>query len=83
MPRQYSSNVTLYVTIQGQAESSDAAYQASQLAKERVVSYAPLLTDERITEPVIQQLQLNLGPPSWLRGSRSASSRRRSSCRRP
>jgi capsular exopolysaccharide synthesis family protein len=62
MPRQYSSNVTLYVSIQGQAESSDAAYQASQLAKERVVSYAPLLTDERLTEPVIRQLQLDLTP---------------------
>ena len=53
MPRQYSSNVTLYVTIQGQAEDWDAAYQASQLAKERVVSYAAAAHRQRITEPVI------------------------------
>ena len=57
-PRQYSSDVTLYVSLQGQAESSDEAYQASQLAKERVSSYAPLLQDERITQPVIDRLQL-------------------------
>ena len=57
-PREYSSNVTLYVSLEGRADSSDAAYQASQLAKERVVSYAPLLQDERITQPVIDRLQL-------------------------
>jgi non-specific protein-tyrosine kinase len=58
MPRQYSSDVTLYVSLQGEANGADAAYQASQLAKERVVSYAPLLKDERITQPVIDQLHL-------------------------
>ena len=57
-PRQYSSDVTLYVSLQGEAGGADAAYQASQLAKERVVSYAPLLRDERITQPVIDQLHL-------------------------
>ncbi len=57
-PREYSSDVTLYVSLEGRADSSDAAYQASQLAKERVVSYAPLLQDERITQPVIDRLQL-------------------------
>ena len=57
-PREYSSNVTLYVSLEGRADSSDAAYQASQIAKERVVSYAPLLQDERITQPVIDRLQL-------------------------
>ena len=59
-PRQYSSDVTLYVSLQGRADSSDAAYQASQIAKERVVSYAPLLQDERITQPVIDKLQLGV-----------------------
>jgi succinoglycan biosynthesis transport protein ExoP len=59
-PRQYSSDVTLYVSLKGRADSSDAAYQASQLAKERVVSYAPLLKDERITQPVIDKLQLGI-----------------------
>lgn len=59
-PRQYSSDVTLYVSLQGRAESSDAAYQASQLAKERVVSYGPLLTDERILQPVIDRLRLGV-----------------------
>ncbi len=57
-PREYSSDVTLYVSLEGRADSSDAAYQASQIAKERVVSYAPLLQDERITQPVIDRLQL-------------------------
>ena len=57
-PRQYSSDVTLYVSLQGQAKDSDEAYQASQLAKERVNSYAPLLKDQRITQPVVDRLQL-------------------------
>ena len=63
MPRQYTSDVTLYVSLQGQAGGADAAYQASQLAKERVVSYAPLLRDERITQPVIDQLHLATTAP--------------------
>ena len=40
IPRMYSANVTLYVSLQGRADSSDSAYQANQLAKDRVVSYA-------------------------------------------
>jgi capsular exopolysaccharide synthesis family protein len=59
-PREYSSDVTLYVSLQGRADSSDAAYQASQIAKERVVSYAPLLKDERITQPVVDKLHLGI-----------------------
>jgi capsular exopolysaccharide synthesis family protein len=62
LPRQYTSDVTLYVSLQGEAADSDSAYQASQLAKERVVSYAPLLKDERITQPVIDRLQLGVTP---------------------
>ena len=59
-PKEYSSDVTLYVSLQGRADSSDAAYQAGQLAKDRVVSYAPLLKDERITQPVIDKLRLGI-----------------------
>ena len=59
-PKEYSSDVTLYVSLQGRADSSDAAYQAGQLAKDRVVSYAPLLQDERITQPVIDKLRLGI-----------------------
>jgi capsular exopolysaccharide synthesis family protein len=58
IPREYSASVTLYVSLQGRADSSDAAYQASQLAKDRVVSYAPLMRDERITQAVVNQLKL-------------------------
>jgi capsular exopolysaccharide synthesis family protein len=61
-PRQYSSDVTLYVALQGRAENADAAYQAGQLAAERVVSYAPLLTDQRITQPVIDRVGLAMTP---------------------
>lgn len=59
-PRQYSSDVTLYVALQGQADTSEEAYEANELAKERVLSYAPLITDERITQPVIDQLGLGI-----------------------
>lgn len=60
LPRQYTSDVTLIVGLQGEAADSDAAYQANQLAKARVVSYAPLLTDERITQPVVDKLKLDV-----------------------
>lgn len=62
MPRVYSSDLTIYVSLQGQTDNSDAAYQASELAKQRVVSYAPLVTDARITQPVIDELQLGITP---------------------
>jgi capsular exopolysaccharide synthesis family protein len=58
VPRQYTADVTLYVALQGRADTSEEAYEANELAKERVLSYAPLLTDERITQPVIDQLGL-------------------------
>ncbi len=61
-PREYSSDVTLYVSLQGPAEDSDEAYQANELAKERVLSYEPLLTDERITQAVIDRLGLAMTP---------------------
>jgi tyrosine-protein kinase len=61
-PREYTSDVTLYIALQGQAEDSDEAYQANELAKERVLSYEPLLTDERITQAVIDRLGLAMTP---------------------
>lgn len=57
-PRAYAADVTLYVSLQGQAETSEDAYEANELAKERALSYAPLITDERITQPVIDRLAL-------------------------
>ena len=69
-PRQYSSDVTLYVSLQGRAESSDAAYQASQLAKERVVSYAPAADRRAHPQPVIDRLQLRLTTAQLASGSR-------------
>lgn len=61
-PREYSSDITLYVSLQGSAEDSDEAYQANELAKERVLSYQPLLTDERVTQAVIDRLGLPMTP---------------------
>ncbi len=58
IPREYSADVTLYVSLQGRADTSDEAFQASQLAKDRAVSYAPLMRDERITQAVVAQLHL-------------------------
>jgi succinoglycan biosynthesis transport protein ExoP len=58
IPRQYSADVTLYVSLQGRANTSDDAYQANQLAKDRATSYAPLMRDERITQAVVDQLKL-------------------------
>src|SRR5437879_4486465 len=61
-PRAYSSDVTMYVSLQGRAPSSDDAYQADRLAQARVQSYVPLVTDERVTQPVINNLGLAMTP---------------------
>jgi succinoglycan biosynthesis transport protein ExoP len=61
-PREYSSDVTLYIALQGRSDDSDEAYQANELAKERVLSYDPLMTDERITQAVIDRLGLAMTP---------------------
>jgi capsular exopolysaccharide synthesis family protein len=61
-PREYSSDVTMFVSLQGQADSPEDAYEANELAKDRALSYVPLVTDERITQPVIERLGLGITP---------------------
>ncbi|OLT02870.1 hypothetical protein BJF90_28335 [Pseudonocardia sp. CNS-004] len=61
-PREYSSDITFYVSLQGPAADPDEAYESNELAKERVLSYQPLLTDERITQAVIDRLGLPMTP---------------------
>ncbi|HEX8519740.1 MAG TPA: polysaccharide biosynthesis tyrosine autokinase, partial [Pseudonocardia sp.] len=65
LPRQYTSDVTLIVQLQGEAADSDAANQANELAKDRLVSYTSLMTDARVTQPVVDRLQLGI-PPAQL-----------------
>jgi capsular exopolysaccharide synthesis family protein len=69
MPREYAAQVTMYVsapspdpTAPGATVSQDAAYQGSLLAKDRMQSYALLLTNERITRRVIETLSLATTP---------------------
>jgi capsular exopolysaccharide synthesis family protein len=58
IPRQYSADVPVYVTVSGRSENSDAAYQANQLAKDKVTSYTPLMRDERVLQAVVDKLRL-------------------------
>lgn len=62
IPNQYAADVPLYVSLSGRAESADDAYNASQVAKERVASYVPLMRDARIMRTVIDRLQLPMTP---------------------
>lgn len=62
IPNQYAADVPLYVSLSGRADNSDDAYNASQVAKDRVASYVPLMRDERITQAVIDRLQLPMTP---------------------
>jgi succinoglycan biosynthesis transport protein ExoP len=59
-PRQYASDVSLYISPVGRAASPDDAYKANELAKEKMTSYAPLMKDKRITQAVVDKLQLPL-----------------------
>jgi capsular exopolysaccharide synthesis family protein len=69
VPPRYAAAVTMYVsapmanpTVPGATLSQDAAYQGSLLAKARMQSYALLLTNDRITQPVINSLNLGISP---------------------
>lgn len=61
-PPEYAADIPLYVSVAGPANSTQDAYHASQLAKDRMASYAALMRDQRITQGVIDKLQLPMTP---------------------
>lgn len=50
--REYSSSVTLFVSVADRGMNASSAYQASLLSQERVKSYADLLKSDRLAERV-------------------------------
>src|SRR5690349_24917152 len=57
-PREYTAQLTMYVSSQG-ADTTQAAFQGAQLSQDRVASYTELLTSTRVTSDVIEKLGLN------------------------
>jgi capsular exopolysaccharide synthesis family protein len=57
-PREYTAQLTMYVSSQG-ADTTQAAFQGAQLSQDRVASYTELLTSPRVTSDVIQRLGLS------------------------
>jgi succinoglycan biosynthesis transport protein ExoP len=79
LPRDYSSQVTMYVSATATpavtpaapatpappapaAQPGESAYQANQLAKDRMPSYVQLLSSDRITGAVVRTLALPTTP---------------------
>ncbi len=56
-PREYTAQLTIYVSSQG-ADTTQAAFQGAQLSQDRVASYTELLTSARVTSDVIERLRL-------------------------
>ncbi|TNC21883.1 polysaccharide biosynthesis tyrosine autokinase [Amycolatopsis alkalitolerans] len=59
-PREYSAQVTIYISAQTDADGAAAAYQGSLLSEQKVKSYTQLLSSNRIAQDVVDQLRLNL-----------------------
>lgn len=60
-PPEYTARLTLFVSAQSTGPD-DTAYQASQLAQQRVPSYQVLLTSRPIAKEVVERLGLNATP---------------------
>ena len=58
---QYTSSTQLFVSTTGSTDVYDA-FQGSQLAQQRVTSYARLLTGEAVASRIVDRLDLDLSP---------------------
>lgn len=58
----YQSRATVFVSVPNTADRLDQAYQGSLFTRERVRSYADLVTTPQVTVPVIRELGLDETP---------------------
>lgn len=56
-PVRYTAQLTMYVSSQG-VDSTSAAFQGAQLSQQRVASYVKLVTTPRVTQAVVEELNL-------------------------
>lgn len=59
-PREYSAQVTIYVSAQTGSDGASAAYQGSLLSEQKVKSYTRLLTSNRVAQDVVDRLHLDV-----------------------
>jgi len=59
-PREYSAQVTIYVSAQAGADGAAAAYQGSLLSEQRMKSYTQLLTGTLVAQGVVDQLGMHV-----------------------
>ena len=63
LPRQYTAGLTIYISATSENTTDNSnAYQGSLLAQQRVPSYQQLVTDERVTRDVVDELDLDMDP---------------------
>lgn len=62
-PQLYSASATVYILAESNVPGDDSsAYEASQLAEERMDTYTALLTSERVARDVVTALGLDTSP---------------------
>ena len=61
VPREYTANLRMYVSAQS-IETTSAAYQGAQLSEQRVTSYVELVSSTRVSQEVIDRLNLSVTP---------------------
>ncbi|MFD2417340.1 polysaccharide biosynthesis tyrosine autokinase [Amycolatopsis pigmentata] len=59
-PREYSAQVTIYVSAQSGTDNASAAYQGNLLSEQKVKSYTKLLASTRVARDVAGQLRLGM-----------------------
>ena len=61
-PRQYTAEVTVFVSARGAADSVGSAYQGVLLAQQRIPSYTELVTSDRLMRETVERLSLDTTP---------------------
>jgi capsular exopolysaccharide synthesis family protein len=59
-PREYSAEVTIYVSAGSSADGAAAAYQGSLLSEQKVKSYTQLLAGTLVAQGVVDRLRLDV-----------------------
>jgi capsular exopolysaccharide synthesis family protein len=59
-PREYSAQVTIYVSAESIADGAAAAYQGSLLSEQKVKSYTQLLAGTLVAQGVVDRLRLDV-----------------------
>ena len=61
-PRQYTAEVTMFISARGAADSVGSAYEGGLLAQGRIPSYTELVTSDRLMRETVERASLTMSP---------------------